>query len=257
MKISSVDDISCAIEKIWDSEYMSTLAKDLPWLKSRGYVFAHPVKADLLITGINPSFKEGQENNPKAHGDARYNFYPENWVKEDGKHYWNTYFGPMWKMLNDEANHICLMNRFDYLDIFNFKERDQTVLRKKIVNRPEGVKFAIEELNLTQHIIEDIIRPKLILVKNNESWVYWGKLKDKGLIWMGYDFEKIRDYQCGELYKIIGLLDSDERVSPEITNNNTCLIGTYVLFSKHINQYTRRKERPTASILNDILGEHG
>ncbi len=255
MKINGIEDIIIAIEKIWNSSYMDILNKDLPWLKSRGYVFAHPVKADLLITGINPSFKEGQINNCKDHGDARLNFYPENWINDKGKKYWNTYFGPIWKMLNDEEKHICLMDRFDYLDLFNFKERNQKVLSKKIVNKKEGIQFAIDELNLTQHIIEDIIKPKLILVKNKESWAYWGKLKEEGLIWMGYDFEKIRDYTCGELFKINGLIDSKDRVACEITNENTCLKGTYVLFSKHINQYTKREERPTAAILNELLNE--
>ena len=90
---------------------------------------------------------------------------------------------------------------------------------------------------------------------NKETHAYWGKLKENGLVWMGYDFEKIRDYGCGELSKITGLQDSNERIAPEITNENSSLKGTYVLFSKHINQYTRKEERPTAIILNDILNE--
>lgn len=70
---------------------------------------------------------------------------------------------------------------------------------------------------------------------------------------MGYEFEKIRDYSCGELCRITGLQDSNDRIAPEITNENTSLKGTYVLFSRHINKFTRREERPTAVILNDIL----
>ena len=255
MKIRSVEDISYTIERIWNSNYMDNLSKELPWLKNRGYVFSNPVvKADLLITGINPSYRESDAttNIPNAHGDARVHFYPEAWGKR-----WDTYFGPLRKMLVDVENGINLMDRFDYLDIFHFKEMDQAVLHKKILKKPGGKEFAINEIHLTQHIIEDMIKPKLILVKNKESWAYWGKLKDKGLIWMGYDLEPIREYPCGELCRIKGLLYSEERVAPEITNENTSLIGTYVLFSKHINQYTKRDERPTASILNDILIEHG
>ena len=32
------------------------------------------------------------------------------------------------------------------------------------------------------------IKKKLILVKNKESWAYWGKLKDKGFNWNKYKF---------------------------------------------------------------------
>ena len=257
MKITGIEDIGNTIDKIWNSDYMNALAKELPWIKSRGYVFAHPYKADLLITGINPSFRKGDEerNDPKGHGDARVNFRPETWKERNGR-FWDTYFGPMRRMLVDVDNGINLMNRFDYLDIFNFKEKNQEVLRKQIMNKPEGVEFAKNELYLTQHIIEDIIKPKLILVKNKESWAYWGKLRDKNLIWMGYDFEKIRDYQCGELFKIVGLLDSKDRVAQDITNENTSLKGTFVLFTEHITQYTKKEKRPTAVLLNDILKEH-
>ena len=255
MRITGIKDISNTIDEIWNSDYMGTLAKDLPWLKKRGYVFAHPIKADLLITGINPSFRDDTKEE-NEHGDARINFQPETWKERNGK-YWDTYFGPMRKMLVDDENGIDLSNRFDYLDIFNFKERNQEVLRKQILNKPEGIEFARNELYLTQHIIEDIIKPKLILVMNKESWAYWGKLKDNNFIWMGYDYEKIRDYQCGELYKIVGLLDSKDRIAQDITNENTSLNGTFVLFSEHITQYTKKEKRPTAVLLNEILIEHG
>ena len=70
-------------------------------------------------------------------------------------------------------------------------------------------------------------------------------------VWMGYRFEHVEDYPCGELCKIMGLRDSEERIAPEITK--FALEGTYVLFSSHINQYTKREHRPTAELLNSIL----
>lgn len=255
MKIKKEKDVCNAIEQIWNNKYMDELSKDMPWLKTLGYAIAEPHQADLLIVGINPSFneKDKEKNNPKTYGDARIHFYPENWINKDGKRCWNAYFGPLRKMLVDEQNGINLINRFDYLDIFHYKHKEQAVLKQKILKKAEGVSFIIDELKLTQHIIENFIKPKLIIVNNKETWAYWGKLKDKGYVWMGYEFEKIRDYSYGELCRITGLQDSNDRIAPEITNENTSLKGTYVLFSRHINQFTRREERPTAVILNDIL----
>ena len=73
----------------------------------------------------------------------------------------------------------------------------------------------------------------------------------RGWIWMGYKFEFVQNMVCGELYKIVGLLDSPERIAPEITKTN--LEGSYVFFTQHINQYTAAEKRPTASVLKAIL----
>ena len=54
----------------------------------------------------------------------------------------------------------------------------------------------------------------------------------------------------GHIFKIIGLIDSDDRIAPEIKETN--LIGSVVLFTQHINQYTPREKRPTARQLLDI-----
>lgn len=234
-RITCIEDIDRRIKEIWNNPYM----KGLPsWVGDRRYRYADPVKADLLITGINPSFRsKDKENVPDEyrHGPARDNFALAKY---------DNYWGPLSKMIDDE-----LKERFDYLDIFHFWEKDQDKLRKEILSRGEiGIQFIADELNLTQHIIEDYIQPRLILVKNKESWAYWGKID--GYVWMGYEFEKVNDYPCGELCKIVGLQRND-RISPEI--EETFLKGCYVLFSKHINQYTKREERPTSELLKYIL----
>ena len=106
-------------------------------------------------------------------------------------------------------------------------------------------------MNLTQHIIEDVIKPKLIIVKNKESWSYWGKLaEEKGWIWMGYKFEFVQNMTCGELFKITGLLESSERIAPEFTETN--LVNRFVLFTEHIRETTPQEKRPTATIIKTI-----
>ena len=260
-RIRNANDIEKRISEIWNSNYMENLPL---WVKQRKYMYADPVKADLLITGINPSFRKGDEEQlTNWHGPSKYNFNPEKWrddkLKKGKKGIrWDTYFGPMYKMLY--SDNINLLDRFDYLDIFHFREQDQSKLSKEILKRGKednesGIQFIADELNLTQHIIEDFIRPRLILVKNKESWAYWGKQKDDGLIWMGYEFAKIKDYISGELelYMITGLLNSDKRIAQEFNSENTCLKGCYVLFAKHINQYVTKEKRPTAELLNNIL----
>jgi hypothetical protein len=77
----------------------------------------------------------------------------------------------------------------------------------------------------------------LIIVKNKGSWFAWGKdahTKKKGQwtnVWMGYTFEKLNipEIHCGEVCRITGLLDSPERISPDICE--TKLKRTIVLFT--------------------------
>lgn len=230
-------DINKKLADIWNSDYLNSLP---PFIKERGYAYADNVKKDILITGFNPSFREGEQvgvihgpicniwNNPK----------------------YDNYWGPVRKILSE--GDLDLKDNADYLDIFYFREMDQKIFKNEILSRTEGVRFAAEQLNVTMHIVEDVIRPKLIVVKNKEAAAYWGRLFDeKGLVWMGYRFEHIQNMECGELCRITGLIDSDERIAPEIKETN--IIGSFVLFSKHINQYTSLNERPTPLILKSIL----
>lgn len=49
------------LEKIWSQDYIN----ELPFfVKERGYVFSiNDIQRDILITGINPSFRDGEKNN--------------------------------------------------------------------------------------------------------------------------------------------------------------------------------------------------
>ena len=241
----TIEEIDKTLKEIWADCDLN------PEVKERGYVFADPKKSDLLITGINPSWRSGEAKEKRnEHGIATDNLKPEVW-KQRNNRYWDSYFGPIRKMLLDEEKGINLLDRVDYLDIFHFKEQNQKFLTQNILKvQPKGIDFICRELNLTQHIIEEIIQPKLIVVKNKESWAYWGRWYPE-YVWMGYHFEHLKDYPCGELWQVVGLHDSDKRIAREIVATN--LIGTYVLFSNHINQYTKREQRPTAELLDKIL----
>lgn len=223
--------------EIWNEDYINSLPS---LIKDRGYMFADNEQKDILITGFNPSYREGEPAGV-FHGPIS-----EIWYKEKYDNYW----GPIKKMINDEG--VDLRDRTDYLDIFYFREQEQRFLNDKILGSPNGIKFVVDQLNLTMHIIEEIVKPRLLIIKNKESWAYFGKLFDeKGWVWMGYQFEHIQNMACGELCRINGLLNSKERIAPEFQNTN--LKGSFVLFTKHINQYTAVDERPTPQIIKSIL----
>ena len=225
------------LEEIWLQDYINSL----PFQIRRGYCFSeNNERKPYLITGFNPSFRDGQDHIGNA--SFKVDFY-------DTAH--DNYFSPIKKMLYEDEVNIDLRGEAAYMDLFYFREQNQEFMQKQILPSPNGIRFTVEQLNLTQHIIEDVIQPRLNVVKNKESWVYFGKLFDeKGWVWMGYKFEFIQNMNCGELFRITGLLDSSERIAPEIKETN--LKGSFVLFTKHINQYTSVEERPNARQLFSI-----
>lgn len=58
-----------------------------------------------------------------------------------------------------------------------------------------------------------------INVVNKESATYWGKLANDGVIWMGY-VQFVKSLKTGDLYRVIWLLDSSQRIGPEFTETH-------------------------------------
>ena len=206
-------------------------------LNDRGYLYCRNTEQkDILITGINPSFREGMETKLES---ASYDF---------GNCSSDKYWSQIHNMLkSDEYDYTDVAA---YLDLFYYRETAQEYLKNIILKHPLGVGFVAEQLRITQWIIEYVIRPKVIIIKNKESYAYWGKLQEKGYIWMGYKFESIGSCQCGEICRISGFIDSDERISPEITQSN--LVGSIVLFSKY-GRFLKKEERVTADTIKQLL----
>lgn len=230
-------DIYKQLSDIWSKDYISTLPSQI---KERGFDYSENTgPKDILITGINPSF-DPQEQPNKSY-DLRkilFNMVPS-----------SRYWQPIKKMLSGEYMDFRL--KAAYLDIFYFREQNQNFLREEIIPNPAGIPFLVDQLNLSQHIIEDVIQPKIIIVANKESSAYWGKLATEGIIWMGYDLRFVKHMQTGDLYQVAGLLNSSQRIAPEIKETN--IKDSLILFSQHINQFTPAEQRPTAQTIKTLL----
>lgn len=231
--------VESELNKIWAKNY----SKNFPqFLIERGYVFAQNTsQKDILISGINPSFRKGDVNN-------RFGFDFQNTLHNEK---YDNYWGPIKKMLLNENSTIDLRKESAYLDILYFREQKQSLLNNVILKTEDGLKFIADQINLSQRIIEEIIKPKVIIIKNKESHAYWGKYSQEGIFWMGYDFEYVENLYCGCLYKIKGLHNTSERIGNEILKTN--LEGTVVLFSTHINQYTPKTKRLKPETIRVIL----
>ena len=230
------------LNSIWGQDYINRLPE---FVKERGFVYSiNSSQKDILITGINPSFRKDADLISSG-------FDFQNTLRDEK---WDNYWSPIIKIVYDRDNNVDLKRRSAYLDIFYFREKEQKELKNGILKSPTGVRFLVDQLKITQYVIEEIIKPKVIVVKNKESAAYWGKLAEQGIVWMGYQLDYIQSLVCGEIYKISGLLNSKERIAPEL--NDTNLKGSFILFSQHINQYTKTEKRPTAVLLNKLLEKY-
>lgn len=228
------------LEKIWQ-HYTPLLSSEI---MLRGFMYCENCgPQDILITGINPSWREEKDKKEINH----FRFNSDILFNSEGDVYWS----PVKKMLHSVEGTIDYRGNAAYLDVLYFREKKQDKIRKNILKNEHGIAFIAEQLNLTQHTIEKIISPKVIIIKNRTSSAYWGKEAEKGIIWMGYDFKFIKSHRCGEICRIEGLIDSLERIAPEITDTN--LKGTIVLFAKHINQYTSKMERSEVEDIDELL----
>lgn len=222
------------LSEIWASDYVNTLPAQV---KERGYYFIENSRqADLLFAGFNPSYHYEEQANTKF-----------DFLRFLVNGTFDKYFSTIKNMV--EGLHINA--KTSYLDLFYFREK-QDFLREQLLPNPNGINFLVDQLNLTQHIIEEIIVPKLIVVVNQESGAYWGKCYDeKGWVWLGYKFQFIQKMACGELYKITGLIDSNERIAPEFKTTN--LENSYMLFTQTIGQEKNATELPTSPIIKTLL----
>ncbi|MDR0694332.1 MAG: hypothetical protein LBF81_03415, partial [Prevotellaceae bacterium] len=197
---------------------------------------------DLLITGINPSFNEKKDVNgilPFCFREIVYN-----------DHLKDNYWRNMRKMVYDALPGIDLRPRAAYLDIFYFRHKGQDAIRKEFIRfekTNDWRNFAIDQLELTQYTIENVIKPKLIVVANKESYAYWGKIEKK-YVWMGYTFSPPEKTQYGELCTITGLQSSPERINRDL--KSTQLEGRQVLFSEY-----PAVGQPTAASLQTLLAQ--
>lgn len=157
------------LDEIWSQDYITSL----PFQVKRGYCFAeNSEKKPFLITGFNPSFRDGQDH--LGNTSFKVDFY-------DNTH--DNYFSPVKKMMYEDEYNIDIRGEAAYADLFYFREQNQEFMQKQILPNPNGIRFTVDQLNLTQHIIEEVIQPRLIIVKNKESWAYFGKLfEEKGWV---------------------------------------------------------------------------
>ena len=250
--MENLEYIAGHLKNIWDntnSLYYKSLQNCE--LGMRGFWFpVNPSPVDVLITGINPSFREGESYCQRP--------IPIRDIIENPKYdsYWTSVRRIICEDRPDRHGYgLDYRNSSAILDLFYFREKDQRCITNTILRWPDnnGIRFLADQLRVTQKRIEEL-KPKVIIVKNRESQAYWGKMNspEKECIWMGYEFTPIpfSGHPTWEVARITGIN------SKNVTGLDSSLLvqqGTVVLFAQHINKYTSIEARPTPETIRQLL----
>lgn len=248
---STADDaMEKALEELW-KKYRDEFeidktdkARSLGEILERGIVRAEndPEETEILVTGINPSFPAESQ---KGSFGFRY-------------HDHDVQLRPYYAEIKKKLLGNDLNDKAGYLDLFAVRETAQRRM-SGFIKHPVGLSFVAEHLAITQKEIERL-HPRLIIVKNKGSWMFWGldatQTADKWTnVWMGYTFDQIPGYEdiAGRPWKvrrITGLLDTPDRVGKAI--RKTGLIGTTVLFTSHL-RWLKKEDCPTIGTVTKLF----
>lgn len=184
----------------------------------------------FLLTGINPSFRDGHDVWPGEVGMCDISRSDDGYWKKKSKQ-----FGNIWSQIL-------------YLDLFPVREKHQREFFEKTFK--EFNVFRKNLLEITQTEIESL-QPKLIVHANKDSMYYWGIKKntpigvdanDETNPWMGYKVKRVvpDDYDIPEFmrhdnrlelfpfYEIVGFVDSGNRIN-RFKYEKTALKGSFIM----------------------------
>lgn len=172
LTIKSYNDYIKALDELWET----SLNKNIyPEILKRGYAIPENIgKADLLIIGINPSFGK-TENDIRTEYKHTFPCFEVLKKSQNITKYWKRIFSFI------PPNIKC-----EHIDLFTIRNTEQKKINEIGINNL-GLDFLVKHIWITQQMIENVIKPKLIIVANRGAGAYFGK--NPKYTWIGYDLE--------------------------------------------------------------------
>ena len=191
------------LEKLFNYHSKNSIVNEI---LVRGFCYSEFQKKKLLFIGINPSYlSDAKRESHHYNIDEALKGYPK-------------YFGKF----KDLVKNSKYEEDWTYIDLFFFRETDQNKIKYLL---DHDIDFLIEQLNITNEIINDI-NPELIVVCNSGASNFFGINKnDNNNIWMGYNFSFDEDFGV-EIIR--GLHNETILRNITLTNN---IIGKPIIFS--------------------------
>lgn len=209
------------ISKVWHKHQTKS---ELPkFIQTRKYCFCeNQQQKDVLVLGINPVFGKGSKS-------VAVTYKIENMIDYVVKHNVHKHFFNRFQQMLHNSNSVNLLNETAYADLFYYRTKAKKRYLNKLSNHIDGIIFLQDQLKITQKLIENVIKPKVIIASSWEVMLFLGLFRlESPFCWLGYDLELIKHTKSGyRVYEIKGIVD-DLALSDEFMKN-TNLIGTRVV----------------------------
>lgn len=213
--------------RVVEQEPMNTYFRKCGFVACDNFKDNPNAQYDILFTGMNPA-KPILPSDP-CDKDGLGEYLPTD-------SYPNPFINPSIKYFKNLLNIIPALYRDKtaYFDLFPFYEYSQRTLEERISKRR---KTMAQILEISQEEIERI-KPKLIIIANYSSGVYWGL---DNACWMGYQFIRImpEGFDDFEIFRIDKQLRSDiDRINQDL--KTTQLEGSIAVRYHHKSQDGRK-----------------
>lgn len=207
------------IAKVWetyqDNEYLPSFIID----RKFGF-YVDIEQKDILVLGLAPFFHSKSVLKP-----TKYNMFYH--IGDESR--MNSYQREINKLLFDRVLGIDLLTDTTYFDLFFFRDQFQDSSIDQLLDILDGRMFLIDQLEISQRILEEVVKPKVIVLNSYDVALFMGFYgQDADSSWLGYKFQEIESTSSGHfVYKITGIVEDPVCGKEYIGNTN--LMGTYVI----------------------------
>lgn len=209
------------IAKVWHKHQTKS---ELPkFIQKRSYCFCeNNQQKDVLVLGINPVFG-------KTSKSVAVKYKMEDMMHYVVKHHLHQHFFSRVQKMLQTTDKTNLLNETAYADLFYYRTKAKKRYLNHFLDHIDGIIFLQDQLKITQQLIENVIKPKVIIAGSWEVMLFLGLFGlETPFCWLGYDLELIKHTKSGyRVYEIKGITD-DVAFSDEFAKK-THLIGTHVI----------------------------
>ena len=210
------------LSKIWNRHKKEVHFPKI--IHERNYCFCENYeKKELLVLGLNPSFGKGAKNVAVKYRFANKLRAVEKLNSE--QHYFNR----IHSLLRNFGTIEEIDTKVAYADLFYYRTKKQKKYLNFFLDHIDGITFLQDQLRVTQHLIENVIQPRVIVASSWETMLFLGLFGTEGpSCWLGYELELVKHTESGNrVYEIKGIVN-DITLSDQFATK-TNLVGTQII----------------------------
>lgn len=231
-------DINKSLSLLWHKYKSNTYMPK--FVHKRRYCYSlNQSQRDILVLGLNPSLVKTYKNKSIFFNIDK---VFENITKSKPP---DPYFKRFLDLLN--AGNKKKKN-LAYADLLYYRTKAQKRYFNYFTKHLDGILFLEDQLQISQEVIEKIIKPKVILATCWEVLLLLGLFQESNYTnWLGYDLKMVGYTSTNQrIYRIQGVVD--DPCTSDIFLKHTNLIGTYVICYSELSINNKSEEYNTLAI---------